>query len=228
MIYRYNNFALSDLGDLMVSQTREYEGGDAPQRCKVTHRVTIELFQRSYADNYALIQQANEALRTQQAVLFWQNEANNQIYVNQTATLAAHDLPEEWGQYHQTLHLSFFYYEQDLVTQNLPLTFAAKGVDGDPVNLANVTKWSEGGVTERYSPLHSQRKIQKGKVSIGGYILGDPTLPLNQRRAALIAQEQILKRQMTSAEGTLAFGASPSTVFNQVVRMRNGIRTWTS
>ena len=109
MIYSYNNFKLSDLGDLMVSQIREYDGEDAPQRCKVTHHVTIELFGRSYDDNYALIQQANEALRTQQGVLLWQNETNNEVYVNQTATLAAHDLPEEWGQYHQTLRLSFFY-----------------------------------------------------------------------------------------------------------------------
>jgi len=230
MIYKYNNFALSGLGDLMVSQSREYDGGgsatgnDAPQRCKVTHHVTIELFQRSYDDNYALIRQANEALRTQQAVLLWQNEANNQTYVNQTATLAAHDLPEEWGQYHQTLHLSFFYYEQDLVTQNLPLTFVAKGVDGDSINLANVTKWSEGGATERYSPLHSQRKTQKGKVNVGGYILGDPTLPLDQRRAALIRQEQLLKKQMTSAEGTLTFGGGSTQVFNQVIR----IEEWNS
>lgn len=219
MIYSYNNFKLSDLGDLSVSQSREYEGGDAPQRCKVTHRVTLELFERSYDDNYSLVQKANEALRTQQALLVWQNEANSNYYVNQTATLAAHDLPEEWGQYHQTLHLVFFYYEQDFVTQNLPLTFTANGIDGDPVNLQNVTKWSEGGVTERYSPLHSQRKLQRGKVGVGGFILGDPTLPLDQRRAALVSQEKILKKQMTSAEGTLIFGAASALVFNQVVRI---------
>ena len=219
MIYSYNNFKLSDLGDLMVSQSREYDGEDAPQRCKVTHHVTIELFGRSYDDNYALIQQANEALRTQQGVLLWQNETNNEVYVNQTATLAAHDLPEEWGQYHQTLRLSFFYYEQDFVTQNLALTFTASGVDGSPINLQNVTKWSEGGSTERYTPLHPQRKLQTGKVSVGGYILGDTTLPLAQRRTALISQEQILKAQMTSAQGTLVFGQPPYLVFNQVVRI---------
>src|ERR1035437_8829889 len=92
----FNGFALQNLGEFPISQTREYEEG---QRAKVTLKVGVSIFERSYADNYAFVQQLREALRTQEAVLQWTNTDTNTDYLNQTVTLQSSDLPDEWGQY---------------------------------------------------------------------------------------------------------------------------------
>src|ERR1039458_4566316 len=121
----YNGFAIHNLGEITIpSQTRDYEDG---QRCKVTIKVGLTLFERSYAANYALVQQLAAAVRTQNAVLQWTNPDTSTDYLNQTVTLQSSDIPDEWGQYQMQFNLVFFYYETNLVTNNLPLTFAPTG-----------------------------------------------------------------------------------------------------
>ena len=99
-----------------MTQQREFEDG---QRVKVTLRVGVTLFERTYGDNYALAASLREALRTQNAVLKWTNDETGTDYVNQTATLQSNDLPEEWGTYQMPFNLVFGYYEQALVTISL-------------------------------------------------------------------------------------------------------------
>ena len=36
MVFKYNEFDLSSLGEVTVKWNRDYEGGEAPQRCRVT------------------------------------------------------------------------------------------------------------------------------------------------------------------------------------------------
>ena len=214
----YNNFALDGIGEVTLRQRREYEGGEAPQRAKVTLEVKLALFQRCYADNYALLQQARAALATPNAALVWQNDATGEEYVNQTATLTAEDLPEEWGTYYQEMNLTFFYYENlDTGAQNLPLTFQPAG--GPAITFTQVTAWAEGASTERFATLRSQRRETRGRLEVKGIILGDPTQSLAARRAALAAQVPALRAAMNSAEGRLTFGTPGQQLFNNTVRI---------
>jgi hypothetical protein len=217
----YNGLVISDLGEFTMSQGRDYEDG---QRVKVTLRVGVTLFERSYGDNYALVKQLREALRTQQGVLQWTNTDTNEDYVNQTVTVQSGDLPEEWGEYQMQFNLVFFYYEQALVTNNLSLTFTpgAGGRDsGAAVVLGNVTRFSESALSERFSPFHSQRSMMKGEVSVSGMLLVDTTLSLADRRTALARAKQELMAALNSSEGLLQFGdplRGAALVFSHQVR----------
>lgn len=200
------------MGEFTISQQREIEDG---QRVKVTLKVGVTLFQRSYGDNYSLVQALMSALATQEAVLQWTNTDNGTNYINQTVTQVSNDLPEEWGTYQMQFNLVFFYYEQNLVTNNLPLTYAGGGA---VLTLGNVSKFSQVINTDRFSTYHSQRKVVKGKLTVTGYLLGDPTLALDQRRTALLAAKAAMDTALNgSVDGLLQFGAQGS-VFNGTVR----------
>jgi hypothetical protein len=216
MIYQYNSFNIHDIGDVTVTLSREAEGGDAPQRTKVTLRMTVDVFERSYDDNYQLLEQLREALRTQQATLRWHNEAVEQDYVNQTAALMSHDLPEEWGEYHQRVNLVFVYYEQNLITQNTRLELRKNG--GTVVlQLDNVTRWAEACSIERFDSKRSQRKESRLRIAVNGSVQGNPKLALPARRSALAAQAATFRAEMNGAEATLTFGV----LFSGTVRVES-------
>jgi len=208
----YNGFEIGNLGEFTVTQQREFEEG---QRVKVTLRVGVTLFERTYADNYALASSLQEALRTQNAVLQWTNDETGTDYVNQTVTLQSNDLPEEWGTYQMPFNLVFGYYEQGLVTNNLPLIYTP--TNGKALTLGNVTKFSESATAERFSPFHSQRVAVKGDVTVSGWLLVDTTLALEDRRAALAKAKADFLTALTTADGLLQFGDKGS-VFSRVVR----------
>ncbi len=212
----YNSFALHNLGDFTVSQEREYEG-DSPQRARVTFKVKVELFETSYADNYDLLEQLRVALRTQHAELQWTNTEVDRDYVKQTARLVSENLPEEWGEYYQTVELVFEFFDHSLTTNNLPLVFTAAG-SSTPLTLTHVTKWTETTVVERFSPLHSERARSERKLAVSGIILGDLSLSLAARRAALKAKKDALD-QLDSKEGVLQFGTGVTEFFNRTVRV---------
>lgn len=213
MILEYNGFDLARLGDLTITQSREFEGGDAPQRARVTLRVGVDLFQRNYDDNYQLVRLAKEALRTAQAELRWHNEAVQQDYVKQTAALLSDDLPEEWGEYHQRFNLVFTYLEQDAITQNTPLTLQPAG--GTLYTLNHVTRWQEQAAVERFDTKRKHRRETHVRLTVSGQIQGDPTTALTGRRAALAAQAAAYQNALNQAEATLVFG----TYCNRAVRV---------
>jgi hypothetical protein len=214
----YNNFSLSNLGEVSVTQKREFEGNEAPQRAKVSVMLKVCLYERSYGDNYALLEAARTALAIPNAVLFWQNSDTNEIYINQTATLTMEDLPEAWGTYYQEMNLSFFYYENlDVSAQNLPLTFTPDG--GAAITFSNVTAWSDGISSERFSTLRKNRKETRGRLDVEGFIYGDGTQSLAVRRTAFAAQVAALRTAMNSAQGNLVFGASGQQIFSGSVRV---------
>jgi hypothetical protein len=208
----YNGFAVHEIGEFTISSSREYEEG---QRAKVTLKVAVTLFERTYADNYALVTSLKAALLTREAVLQWTDTDTQEDYVNQTVTLQSDDLPDEWGTYQMSFNLVFVYYEQNLTTNNLPLVYSP---GSSPVTLGNVSKFSETVTSERFSPYHSHRSMVKGKIAVSGFLLTDTTASLDDRRTDLIALEQALKTALASKEGTLQFGPSGS-VFNQTVRV---------
>lgn len=215
----YNNFVLSDLGEVTITQQREIEGGEAPQRAKVTLLVKVDLFERCYADNYALLTAARDALAIPNAMLLWQNEDSGETYLNQTATLASENFPEEWGEYYQQGQFTFTCYENlDTSAQNLPLTFLKEGA-AKPFRFDHVTEWNDGVSVERFNLLRKQRRETRGKVEVKGVILGEPRLGLEERRAKLAAQVVELRAAMNSAEGRLTFGTSGQQMFDGNVRI---------
>lgn len=214
----YNGFDLHNLGEFAISSATEYEGGDAPQRAKVTLKVTIWLFEENFEANAALIRQAREALRTQNAVLRWTNPEANLHYVNQTVTLVRSDAPEEWGEFFQQLNLEFTYYEQDLLPQNLPLRVLRVG-ETKPLTLTHVSKFAEEATTERFHPLHPHRRTMQVKLTVSGQILGDPKQSLADRREALGDLAATFREQMNGAEAAVQFGHAGALVFDQVVRV---------
>ncbi len=214
----YKGLALDELGEFTIAQTREVEEG---QRWKVTLKVALQMFDRQYSDNYAKAREALDALRYQNGVLNWSNEETGETYINQTVTLLTAELPEEWGEYQQTLNLTFWYYDNNLTTNNLPLTFAPD-TTGMVVTLGNVTRWRETWDESRFSPWHSERSMVKGRVTVGGLLLADPTIPLPDRRTQLNAKLAELKAAMNCKDGLLTYGVADGSgpvVFGGVVRV---------
>ena len=205
-MFSYNNADLAALGDLSLKQHRELDpAGDAPQRAKVTLTATLDLFERTFSENYALVQSARAALSKPNGLLLWRNADTLEDYINQTATFTGDDLPDEWGQYHQALVFTFSYYEAlDTSAQNLPLTYTPDG--GTPLTFSNVTKWAEEASVSRFDPKRPHRRETQGKLLVGGLILGDVTLPLDQRRALLAASVAQYRIAMNTAQGRLVFG----------------------
>jgi hypothetical protein len=219
----YNGFDFSTIGELAITQAREMEGApDQPQRARVTLRVRVDVFEQTYDQNRAALEQCRPALALPNAVLQWTNDAAGVDYVNQTAALVSDDLPEDWGQYHQTLNLVFSYWEQTPggAANNVPLTFVKTG--GEKVSFDVVNKWSHGASVERFSPFRSQRRQTVATIRVEGQWFGDTTDTLDNRRAALAAQAQAFNAAMNGSDGTLTFGENGA-VFQGVVRIADWV-----
>lgn len=221
MNFFYDGLAIHNLGECSVSQTREYEGGEAPQRCKVTLRLMVDLFEETFADNYALGNQLVAALKNPQGVLRWDDPDTNGTYLNQAVTVARHDLPEDpngWGTFHQRAVLEFFYYEQNLAPGNLVLRATGSG---GPIELKNVTRWEERTEIERAGVMKSERRQAIGRLKVSGQLLADATLDVASRREALFE----LKAELSALEDkevAVSFGpggGTGPTAFNETVRV---------
>src|SRR5690348_2355104 len=118
----YNDFALHSLtppGGLTIGG-QDFEplpDAEAPQRNRVTLRVKLHFLQSTYFENRSMFEEAHEALKTQQGVLRWVDDASGTEYLNQTVTLTSHNLPDDpnavldsHGQY----DLVFQFFENDL------------------------------------------------------------------------------------------------------------------
>ncbi|MDE2106287.1 MAG: hypothetical protein KGL39_54205, partial [Patescibacteria group bacterium] len=224
MKFVYAGFDFSTIGEVTVKWKRDYEGGEAPQRAKVTVSATVKVFERSYADNYALLRQAQAALLQPNRQLTWTNEATGEDYIDQTGNCVAANFPEEWGQYFQQLELKFQYYENlDTAGQNLLCTFVKTG-SSDQLQFSNITKWSEAANTKRFSSFRSQREEVRGQLTVEGLLLGEPNLGLEDRRAALAVKVAQMRRELNAADGRLTYGGAGATatspaMFDQVVRI---------
>lgn len=219
MKFNYNAFEFSDLGEVFITQAREMEGpADQPQRARVTLRVRVEVFERSYDQNRELLDRCREALRLPNAGLQWRNDAAGVDYVNQTAVLVSDDLPEEWGEYHQVLNLVFSYYEQTPggASNNLPLTFTKTG--GEPVKFDVVNRWVHGASVDRFSRLRKHRRETHATIAVEGQWFGDTTQSLDARRSALALQAKAFNDGMNGADGLMVFGQDGA-VFSGKVRI---------
>lgn len=207
----YDNFALHDLGEIEVSQTHDFEGGENPYRARVSFKVTLGLFERNYADNYALILEAREKLKVQHGQLKWTDADTQSVWVDQPATVVSVDLPEEWGEYEQRAVITFSFV-QNLTTPSAPVTLTF-GVA--IITLDQMQEWRESYAAERFSNLHPERRTAQMRVACRGVSLANPLQTPAQRRADLDARRSDWLAKVKSAkECTLAYG-----VFSQLVKI---------
>jgi hypothetical protein len=219
----YNSLALHELGEVIViDQHREYEGGESPQRAKVTFNVVVNLFERAFADNYDLVKKVRAKLKTQHGQLTWKDSETDTVWVDQTATVLSENLPEDpngWGEYFQQIRIAFQFYEHDVLSQNLVLLFTpTRATDtGEHVTLGRVTGWREELVTDRYSDLRSVRRHTGGRVTASGQFFGNPLASLADRRVSLLAQKEAMLAALNSADGSLSYGPG-GLAFNRTVK----------
>jgi hypothetical protein len=215
----YNDTALHDLGKIIIaSQQTQGDPEEAPQRWRTTLRVRIHFHEPSYADNYTLVQQVRAILRQQEAVLQWTDDSGS-VRLNQTVKLAGHDWPEdpnEKGTYFQSITLVFTYFENLDGSQTNCITMTMTRVGGGgAVTLGNVdsVKWEQD--TTRYTPQRKHRSDSQVRVSVRGKWLGDTSLSVTARRAALLAKFDELQAEITDgSEHTIVFGT-----INQAMRV---------
>jgi hypothetical protein len=202
----YNGVDLAGLAThcRILQQSTMREPAEAPQRERVTLRVRLDFFEQTYADNRALLEQCRAALKTQQAVLLWQDERNGTC-LQRTVTAGEDESPEEanarGGTYWQVLVLQFWYYNHDLVANCLNATV------NDRLDLGAVEKWEEQLNVLRFDELRDVRQRVSGRVTASGRWQADTTQALDVRRQALVAQKDRLKTELVKgASLTLAYG----------------------
>ena len=92
-------FALHSQGDLEISQSRQLEPADNPQREIITLKVKLDIFCAKYEEGYAKARAVIAALRYPGLNLLWKNEAETVpvTYLSQSAIPTATEEPESWG-----------------------------------------------------------------------------------------------------------------------------------
>ncbi len=215
----YGGVALDAIGRVQIlSESSQGEPAEAPQRWLKTLKVRLNFHEASYADNRALVEAVRTALRTQQAVLIWQDPDTLTTFLNQTVNLVEHDLPEDpnkWGTFYQAITLTFTYYDTALAPQTLGATYQRSGVSTPVLSLGQVVKFRDDYRSKRFSEMRGQRQIDAGSVTLGGAFVGNPLADLATRRGELLAtKDQWMTELKSGMEGTLAYGT-----FSQVVRV---------
>lgn len=216
----YNGAALHQLGELRVGGQRFTPEGaaDAPDRIRTRLEVTLDVMQPGFTDNRLLIEQVLAALKTQNGVLLWKDEVSGVEFVNRTATVADHSLPQDpnaWGTYHQQVMMAFEWVELSTASNGLSMTYQPTGSEVIST-LEAVRDFRTEYATRRYAEMRSHRERAGGRVSCAGRIEGNPAASLEDRRADLLARKAALDAAMVATkDGRLRYGAA----FDQVVRV---------
>jgi hypothetical protein len=212
----YDGIALHNLGEIEVAQRREFEGGENPYRIRVEMTVTLRFWERTFADNFALVRRVRDALNVQHGQLRWTDAESGSVWVEAPATVSAFDWPEDpnsWGTYQQMARVVFQFVESTVTNNSAAATLTFPG--GATIALPQLISWREQIATERFDALRSGRRTVMIRLSAAGLALADSALPVATRRSTLEAQRNDWRTKVTSAkEATLAFGG-----FSAVVRI---------
>jgi len=103
------------------------------------------------------------------------------------------------------IELSFSLSWRQWKSTNQQATFKASN-GGTLRNLGNVNRWRDHYAAARFNEMRSQRRHATGSVEASGTLAGQANLPLDNRRAALLALQRQLKAQVNCADGTLTYG----------------------
>lgn len=219
----YNSVGLHTIGVLRIAQQgfEPLPNADSPHRKRASLRITIDVFEQSYLANRNQLAVVRDALNTQHATLLWKDESTGTEYLNQTATVASHDFPEDpnadmlhGGTTHQRINVTFQYFEQNLVTNTPVATFRKSGSVSAALQLGNVFTQRRTYAASRYSTLRSQRSAASGRIALTGTFLGDTLASLADRRATLGALVTLWETEVNGKDGTLTY-----LDFNKVARI---------
>ena len=233
----YNGVNLSNLGvELeMLGQSSVLEPPEAPQYRRTSLRCRFTFFEPTWEDNYGLITQLRDALKSQQGVLQWKDDDGNPV-VNRRVIVGPNDLPDinSQGQYRQAVNFSFQYLEFPATDGIVPNTLAATyQVQGGPiVKLSVVEHWTEGLDTKTYSEWRPDRRRVGGTVSASGKILGNSLAALPTSQQGLFAAKDFIVAQILSSDqGTLIYGSFSQAIrgvkFDAVVDQAQDLIRWT-
>jgi hypothetical protein len=224
MKFEYNGFDLATLGKLViVAQTGKAMPEDAPNRFEITVRWRLNFHQNTFTENYALAMLGRAAVRRQQAVLKWTDEAGK-VWINQTARAVDINWPESpnalaGGTYFQSIDGAFVYVDALTLDEAafLQATYTPSGAGAAAVDLGSVVALKEEIGVERQGEFVSNRDKSVTRVTIKGRFNGNPLSSLADRRAALIAQAAAMRDGVSAArDGLFNYG----TVYaNKVVRV---------
>ena len=134
---------------------------------------------------------------------------SQQLELNQTANLISANADGD-----TFTELTFNGSWRKWLVTNQGATFQATGAKTGPVTLGNVKQWDDGYHAEFFDAMRSERRHATGTVAASGTFAVSPSLALQDRRAALLAQQRRMKAECNNAEGTLTYGD-----FKQVVRV---------
>lgn len=222
---------LHDLGDVyMTGQQSAFSPDEFPQKETRTLSIRIEFNQDSYRDNYLLLQQVRAAVRKQNFLLKWQDEddvdefgnvlAPGEIYLIQSCTIAAQNVPETWGTYQQTIEMAFRFELFDLVNSSTHLQATFKKTSGSTtVTLGSVNTFKDDYRATRYSELRNIRDRASGVATLAGEFTTNPSDTPKNRRLALAAQLQTMQAQVNGKDGTLTWGPVDNRFFDKVVKV---------
>ncbi len=201
MEFYYGNLALHDVGELSISQGREYEGGENPYRARVTLRVVLNVFEDTFVANRQLLERTIEAVRSQHQVLRWADAETGNEWVNQTAVVTSHNLPDDpngWGTWEGQVEIVFAYYEQNLETNFIPFTIAAGGVD---LQMGLVLGWKEELASDYFDTAHDARRLPALRRSVRGVFLANAAAELADRQAELQGKAKLWRESLLGVAG---------------------------
>ncbi len=206
------NLALHEHGEPQYGWRTEFtsDKNGAPHAQRTTYSVSLNFFESSFADNESRISILRTLLDSGELIFRIVDEGDVEL-VREVVTIRDSDCPKEWREY--TSHV-------DLTLQGTSLPVASTvsanytPIGGVSIPLPNVTSWKENIETERHSDERSDRVQTTVSISASGFVLADKTLPLAERRAALLAI-QAKMRAIHSKDGELAFAGT-----SQVVKVR--------
>jgi hypothetical protein len=221
----YNAVAIHDLGRVsLTEESTTLQPEDAPQKESLTLTLRVDTWERgSYVDNRTILLQVKDALTVQNAQLKLLQEAvpgteseSDLTMFDQMATIVSHNFPSdpnEWGVHHGRLVIVFKLERHNLTTNGLTATCTP--TTGAPVNLGSVFRFKEGYQVEHFSKLVDPREHIGGTVTMTGEFLGDMSMTLANRRAALTSTKNAWIVSMLKKDCRIQYGS----VFDQTVRI---------
>ncbi len=179
------------------------EAQNTPLKSTLTYKVKHCFYEASFADNEARLAALKAAL-VPRAVLLIKDENGTEL-CNIECRVAGLDVPEDWGQYKREVTVSFECFS-NAITGGMAAAFTPQG--GSPISLPNVSAWSGGVKTDRYSEQAANRRMSTETVSASGRVLVDPAWSAAAKRDYLLAQKAVIEGIAQCPDGLLVFGSN--------------------
>ncbi len=225
---------LHELGTIYIQgEESSYTPEDFPQRETRTLRVRIELWEKSYKLNKALVDQVREALKLVSCKAKWQgeNELNEEfedigegpVYMDNYVDIVDLQWPEAntWGEAEMVVTFGLRYNVMDIASDktHLQAKFQILHAVGTPLTLGNVFVFRDGYRQSRYSEMKGIVERASGNLTLAGEFMSDRNKTPKERRIELKDKLVALKTQVRGQSGHLTFGPDDVKFFDANVKV---------